>query len=160
VIERAAEFFVPQLFRRIDAKYPKDKRRHALLAGCAVGIIVASFEAYDDRAAQVRKLQTQVIAQNSRRIIYINGWDFEDNDTADKLLLVKTVRDKPTTIRLTKNPRIDQKITVTDKGGAANSAPITVLGNGNKIMSLDKYVMNVNRESLPFTFTGSDWIVE
>ena len=128
---------------------------------CVVGIIVACFEAFDDRAAQVRKLQTTVIMQGRRQIVYINGGaDFEDTDTADKLLLVETVRDKPTTIRLTKTPRIDQKNTVTDSGGIAIYAPITIFGNGNKIMSLDKYVMNVDHESLPFTFTGRNWIAE
>jgi hypothetical protein len=122
----------------------------------AIGVLI-----YLETPEQPATQRPQVITQGSRQIVYINGGaDFEDNDTADKLLLVETVRDKPTTIRLTKTPRIDQKITVTDNGGIAIYAPITVFGNGNKIMGLDKYVMKVDHESHPFTFTGSNWIVE
>ena len=126
---------------------------------CAGGFIWTSFEAFDDKAAQVRRLEH--LTTTGRQIVHINGGDdFEDKDMADKLLLVETVRDKPTIIRLTKTPRVDQKITVTDTGGIAVHAPITVFGNGNKIMGLDKYVMNVDHESLPFTFIGSNWIAE
>lgn len=109
---------------------------------------------------QLRKFETQVLT-SSRQIIHIkSGENFEDSDTADKLILIDTVKDKPTTIGLPKNPRIDQTITITDKGGIAIYAQITVFGNGNKIIGLDKYVIQVNHLSAAFTYTGSDWIVK
>jgi hypothetical protein len=103
---------------------------------------------------------TSQVVTNSRQIIHIkSGEYFEDNDTADKLLLVETVQGNPSTIGLTKNPRIGQAITVNDKGGMAIYAPITVLGNGNKIIGLDKYTIQVDHLSVTFTYTGSDWII-
>jgi hypothetical protein len=72
---------------------------------------------------------------------------------------VDTVKGKPTIIRLTKNPRVGQIIIVTDKGGISIYAPITVFGNGTKIIGLDKYVIQVDHWSAVFTYTGDDWIV-
>jgi hypothetical protein len=121
---------------------------------------VASFEAFDDKAMQLRKLETQV-STSSRQIIRIkSGENFEDNDTADKLILVDTIEGKPTTIWLSKTPRVGQTITINDKGGIAILAQITVSGNGNKIMGLDKYIMQVDHSSVSFTYTGSDWIID
>jgi hypothetical protein len=80
VIEQAIEFFCQGLFKRIDAKYPKERRRHILLTICALGFIVASFEAFDERTLQLRKLETQALT-NSRQIIHVkSGEDFEDMD--------------------------------------------------------------------------------
>jgi hypothetical protein len=160
VIERAIEFFSPWVFKRIDAKYPKDLRRRVLLTICALGFIVASFEAFDDKATQLRELEKQVLT-NSRQIMHVtSGADFADNDTTNKLFVVATVPGKPTMIELTKSPRVGQTITISDEGGNANSSPISVLGNSNKIIGMDKYTLNVNHGSVRFTYTGSAWIVD
>jgi hypothetical protein len=68
VIEQVFEFLVPGVWRRIEARYPKGKRRSFLL-WCALGaFVVASFQAFDDVNVRLRQAQKQSIVVQSRHL--------------------------------------------------------------------------------------------
>jgi uncharacterized protein YjeT (DUF2065 family) len=55
VIEQIAELAFPKWWKRLDRRFPKDRRRRALLWLCAVGFIYASFQAFDDVNKRLRE---------------------------------------------------------------------------------------------------------
>ena len=94
----------------------------------------------------------------STSIHLASGQSFEETSTSDVTIYVDHGEDKPTTIRLPRNPIDNQTVEINDEDGIAASYPITVLGNGNKINGLDSFVLSVNHYSVPLTYSGRGWV--
>jgi hypothetical protein len=72
VIEQGVEFFCPNLFKRLDSRFPKERRRRWLLWLCAAGFAVASFQAFDDVNSRLR----QATAGNQNiGVLFSHRWE-------------------------------------------------------------------------------------
>ena len=59
VTEQAIELFFPTGWKKLEAKFPKEKRRRLLLWGSLATFVLASFQAFDDVNKQLRQAQTK-----------------------------------------------------------------------------------------------------
>jgi hypothetical protein len=68
VVEQVLEFLLPGIWRRIEARYPKGRRRRFLLWCALAAFVVASFQAYDDVNLRLRQAQKNSTAAQGRHL--------------------------------------------------------------------------------------------
>jgi hypothetical protein len=59
VIEQGLPYFPERITAWVDAKWPRDRRHHILRWVCVLGLVVASFQAYDDVSTRLREAQSK-----------------------------------------------------------------------------------------------------
>jgi hypothetical protein len=89
--------------------------------------------------------------------IRIVNQDRYDAAEVDRVLIVRKAIGAPTNILMPSNPRPGISIEVKDGNGDADRYPITIHGNGAKIDSLDRYVLNSGRQEIGLIFDGEQW---
>jgi hypothetical protein len=157
VIEPLIELVLPERARAcLDKRLPRERRRICLITLSAALLVFACFQAYDD--VNIKLMKTQLNTNNLNVVDVPSGTIYEAKKS-DGYVIINTVPNKPTTIKLPATPQKGYRIKITDGNGYASTSAITVIGNGNTIDNLPEVAINADSESLSLIYTGTKWII-